>query len=217
MTKLLRELKRELLRQLGQRLADFGYPSRPSGQTFYRRIANGRTAIHAAFVEHDEDVDVTVDVAVRLDDVEDLVQRSNDMLSEKEKSETFTLGVELGNLARGEPLRWTVADVADVSRVVEEIVALLLSVGLPYMERYSQPAAAYELLAGNERSAWLHSPIDAERAKRVCALLLVLGRVSDVDDFAAKKLAFLKSNNDPGATAFSTFAAGLRRSSKLSG
>ncbi|HWO25765.1 MAG TPA: hypothetical protein VNO30_43815 [Kofleriaceae bacterium] len=210
MTRTLRELEHELLRETGKRLARFGFSTRPKGQTFHHDIDGGRVGIHLSFIEHESDVDVTVDVAIRFDAVEDLVHRSNKLLSKKEKADTFTLGAELGNLERGEPFRITVSTTGEVGRAADGIERKLETVGLPYIEQYSQPGAAYSLLSRDDREVWVHSPIHAERAKRACALLEVMGRHSEITDIGAKKLSFLKSVNDPGAAVFSRFLAELQ-------
>lgn len=168
--------------------------------------------MHVSFIEHAADVDVTTDVAVRFDAVEDLIHRSDKLLSPKEKAQTFTLGAELGNLERGEPFRSTLAIQSDILRVAEGIMTKLESVGLPYIERYSRPEAAYDLLSKDDRTAWIHSPIHAERARRACALLVIMGRRPEITALAAQKQAFLQSINDPGAAAFERFLAELRLS-----
>lgn len=207
----LREWERTLLQDTGQRLARSGFATRPKGQTFHRDIEGGRAAVHLSFIEHPADVDVTVDVAVRIDAVEDLVHRSERLLSSKEKAQTFTLGAELGNLERGEPFRLTLAAEGDVPRAADGILAKLASVGLPYLDRCARPDAAYDLLSKDDRAAWVHSPIHAERAKRACALLVVLGRQAELPQLVARKQAFLESIKDPGLAAFSRFVAELPR------
>ena len=205
----LRELEHKLLQETGKRLVRFEFSLRPRQQSFYRDIDGGRVAIHLSFIRHTEDVDVTIDVAICFDAVEDLVHRSNNLLSRKEKAQTFTLGAELGNLECGKPFRLTLASDADVPRVVEGIVTKLEAIGLPYIERYSAPEAAYGLLSRDDREVWVHCPIHAERAKSACALLIVMGRHSEIANLAAQKQAFLQSMNDPGAATFAEFVAQL--------
>jgi hypothetical protein len=209
MTVALRELERNLLQELGRRLVRFGFSSKPKGQTFYRDIDGGRVAVHVSFIEHVADVDVTTDIAIRFDAVEDLIHRSDKLLSPKAKAQTFTLGAELGNLERGEPFRLTLATHGDVPNIAEGTMTKLASVGLPYIEHYSSPETAYTLLSKDDRTAWMHSPIHAERAKRACALLVIMGRQSEIANLAVQKQAFLQSMNDPGAAAFARFLAEL--------
>jgi hypothetical protein len=165
--------------------------------------------VHLSFIEHEHDVDVTADVAVRFDAVEELVHRSNKLLTKKEKAATFTLGAELGNLESGEPHRVSLAADSDVEQAAEHLVSKIETVGLPYLEQYSQPESAYNLLARDDRDVWVHSPIHAERAKRACALLAVMCRHSEIEALGRQKLSFLESVRDPGAAVFSRFLAEL--------
>lgn len=195
------DLERTLLSEIGRGLNEFGF-SRPKGQTLERRTEAGRVAVHLSFIEHETDLDVTTDVAIRFDSVEELVHRSNELLSKEEKSQTFTLGAEVGTLKTGQPLRWTVTSHPDISAVAAAILAELREVALPYIDQYSQMENAYDLLSGDDREAWVHSPVHGERAKRACAMLIVMGRRSEVRALAERKLAFLRSVNDPGIPLF---------------
>ena len=206
-----RQLERDLLDALGGHLPGLGFPSRPKGQTFFRPLEGGLAATHLTFIEHEQDLDVTVDVAIRFHSVEELVHRTNKLRSVTGKTETFTLGAELGNLEQGQPYRITVGEQGGVADAVDRIVSKLVTVGLPYIEVYSHPEAAYEVLARDDREAWVHSPIHAERAKRACALLAVLDRHAEIPALGARKLLFLKSLHDPGATAFSSFLSELSK------
>jgi hypothetical protein len=182
-------------------LTRFGF-SGPKGQTFERKSETGRVAVHLSFIEHETDFDVTTDVAIRFDSVEELVHRSNELLSRREKLQTFTLGAELGNLKTGEPLRWTVKRNADVSAVAASILAELQAEGFPYIEEYSQVESALDVLSRDDREVWVHSPVHWERAKRACALLIVMGRRAEVRALGERKLAFLRSINDPSIPLF---------------
>ena len=150
-----------------------------------------------------------MDVAVRFDAVEDLVNRSNPLLSSKEKTSTFTLGAELGNLEKGKPYRVRIATTEDIEPAAGQLVAKVETIGLPYLERYSDLHAAFEVLARDDREAWLHSPIHAARAKRACAILAVMGRHAELQAVAERKMSFLASLGDPSAGAFASFVAQL--------
>jgi len=205
-----RAIERGLLRDFGERVARLGFSSRPIGQTFLKPMHGGVSAAHLSFIEHENDFDVTVDVAIRFDAVEELVNQSNSLLSPKEKSATFTLGVELGNLLNGRPNRFTVSNSNDVATVSQQIVESLKEVGIPYIERFSNPNDAYEILSRDDHAAWLHSPIHSERAKRACAFLVVLGRRSELQAISERKLSFLESVQDPCRTAVSKFCSSLK-------
>jgi hypothetical protein len=172
----------------------------------------GRTCAHISFIQHEQDVDATLDVAVRFDAVENLANRWSKLLSNREKAATFTLGAELGNLERGEPFRVTLGKMEDVEGAVDALIAKFEKIGLPYLEQCSRPESAYGLLSKDTREGWINSPINWERAKRACALLAVMGRYSEIDNFGQQKLSFLESVNDPARTFFAQFLAELKDS-----
>lgn len=206
----LKEAQSALLSEVGKRLKVHGFKPRAAGQTFTRDSTHGRHAVHLTFIDHDTDFDVTADVAVRFDMVEDIVHRSNPLLSKAEKAKTYTLGAELGNIDRGEPYRWTVSRSADIPSVADQIERKLVEIGLPYLDTYGEPEAALEVLARDDRSAWLHSPIHAERAKRATALLVVLGRKEQIEELGRSKMEFLASINDPATAVFQRFLNTIR-------
>jgi hypothetical protein len=41
------------------------------GQSFYKDVSEGRSVFHISFIRHEADIDVTADVAVRIDVKED--------------------------------------------------------------------------------------------------------------------------------------------------
>jgi len=156
---LMKEVERALLKAVGQRIAASGFESRPVGQSFLRRSPLGRDSLHRSFVKHPCDFDVVADVAVRIDDLEDIVNVNDTLLSKKEKEQTYSLGAELGNISGQGQQRWNLASSADVTPVADRITASFNSIGLPYLDEASTIEGAYRLLTSPGRAAWLHSPI----------------------------------------------------------
>jgi hypothetical protein len=206
----LRELQTTLLEALGERLKAHGFSTRAKSQSFERKFDGGRAIVHLGFIAHATDFDVTADVAVRFDAVEELVNRSNQLLSKKEKSETATLGAELGNLERGQQMRWTVQTEPDVPAAAAAIYEALQRTGLPYLERYTDLDRAYEALASDDRAAWLHSPFHTSRAQRACAMLVLLKRSNELAALVERKIAFLQSAKDPLLPQFQKFVTDLQ-------
>ena len=109
----------------------------PREQSFTRKTLFGRQTFHVSFIRHAHDCDVTGDVAIRIDDLEDLLNEWNATLSKAEQKQTHSMGAELGNLSEGRQRRWTLASEDDIPEVVSSVMALFESVGLPYLEKYS--------------------------------------------------------------------------------
>ena len=154
---------------------------------------------------------MTADVAVRFDELEDLLNEYKGHLSEAEKKNTFSLGAELGNMSEGKQRRWTVAGLADVEPVSRSIMDAFSKIGIPYLEKYSNVETALEALSGDDRAAWLHAPIHGERAKCAISLAFLLGDRERFYELAAAKTAFLISRNDFGLQSFLQLRDALER------
>jgi hypothetical protein len=64
----MKELRKRLLEEIAARLKSEGY--RKSQQTFARDFPGGRWLFHVAFIPHADDFDVTTDVAIRHDSIQ---------------------------------------------------------------------------------------------------------------------------------------------------
>jgi hypothetical protein len=211
-------LKEEVLSGFGEKLEQRGFARKKRDpQTFYRAIAGGWHAVHLAFVDHRVDFDIAVDIAIRFDRVEELVNERNQLLSKAEQQRTATMGCELGNLTYGRGMRWTVATEADVQTVVRSIEEMVTTVALSYFDRFNSFEAALEVLSRDDREASMHSPIDVARAKRAVALAFLLKDPSRFRDVVSKKRKVLEDRGDAGAVAFLRFseALGARLSASL--
>lgn len=215
MRKSLRELENALLKEAGGRLEKYGFSARLREQAYYRTTPHGQSCIHLSLIKHVEDFDVTVDVGIRIDAIEDLISRFSEScrsdLPKQRRPKTFTLGVELGNLECGRPFRLKVALEDDVSRVADEIAMRVESLALPYICKYSNLEVALATLSRDDRDGWLHCPHNVKRAQAACALLAIMGRRSEIPELGAQKLSYLESIKDPQRSQFETFLSELVR------
>ena len=207
----IRELETALLTKLADQVGKHGFDTKPKGQSFYKKTPLGRSAFHVTFIRHRSDIDVTADVAVRFDELEDLLNQYRDNLSKAEKKNTFSLGAELGNISEGCQKRWTVASLDDVQPAAEAVLSALTSIGIPYLERYSDMNTALEVLSRDDEEAQLHSPIHGQRACRAIGLAFLLGRSQRFHQLAGAKTAFLTGRKDFGLSFFLEIKNGLER------
>jgi hypothetical protein len=161
-------LRSALLRSLGAQLNPMGF--RQSEQTFGKRWGAGKLLVHLSFVRHTDDFDVLVDVAVRLDAIEDRLNADRPQLSQRERANTATVGVELGNWSIGRPLRWTVSTPADLEPVVKGLLEELRRTGLPFLERFAQLEELERVLGADDKVARIICPI-AEKRRAVLAII----------------------------------------------
>ena len=207
----IKELQDALLVELDDQLATYGLKRPARSQSYYRKEPWGKTAFHVSFIKHRTDCDLTADVAVRIDELEKLVNANNPRIAASERNKTFSLGAELGNISEGRPKRWTLATLEDVKRVVPSVMATFQTVGLPYIERYASLQNAFEALTPNDRASWLHSPFHGERCKQIVALAFLLGKVGELDGLIQDCSRFLNDRNDSELADFLAFAEEIRR------
>jgi hypothetical protein len=197
-----------LLSALGARVRPLGFSAKATGQRFFRDISLGSQILHLSFIRNGEEFDVTVDVAIRISKLEEMLDPQESHRTRQEQMASF--GAELGNLSRGERIRWTVSDREDIEAVAESILNSFERIGLPYLERYSDLDQMLNALAPNDRSAWLHSPFHYWRCLRILGLCVLSGRHSEFDTLRDSCRQFLVRVKDPQVTSFDEFAARVR-------
>jgi hypothetical protein len=205
----LAELRKGLLDRMALAMPRYGFKEKPTGQSFHRSLPFGRWSFHVAFINHETDLDVTADVAVRVDAVEEMVHSGSKLLSDREKQQTATIGAELGNIADHRQKRWKIASQGDVENVAAAILEEFEKFGLPYLERYSDLEKMLDALSQNDPAAWLHSPVHSERCKRAVASALVLGKTDRASELRRRCEEFLEQRGDPGLQSFKEFASRL--------
>jgi hypothetical protein len=198
----IKELEKALLGSVAERVGAFGFDKKVKGQSFYKQTSFGRLAFHLSFIKHEADFDVTANVAVRFDELEDLINEDNELLSEAMKKNTFSLGAELGNISGVGQKRWTVASPADVESVSRSIMDAFARIGVPYLEKYSNMETALDALSGDDQAAWLHSPLHDARAVRAIGLAFLLGDRERFAQIADAKMAFLVARYPLGLQPF---------------
>lgn len=206
----IKELQNAVLVALGSDLVSDGFPSKPIGQSFRRPFSEGKNSLHVSFIPHANDVDFTLDVAVRFDRAEQLISEFEKSQGEIPTKNAFTLGAELGNLIDRQPRRFSVESNADVQPAVASAFEFYMAVGATYLVKYSQPDVALDALAGDAPSAWIHSPFHSARAISAVALAKEYRGLEHALLIAEKKLEFLASVEDGfGAERIKSFAAFL--------
>jgi hypothetical protein len=190
------DAQRELLADLGLKLRPWGFNPKPSGQDFYQNRPNGKWAFHVSFIPHKDDFDLTAHVAVRINELEDLVNKYDSKRNPAEKRKSMTLGAELGNLSRGQPVRWTVADRGDIPDVCDKVVEAFERIGLPFLHTYSDLASVYHALLSSEPKNMHLAPILGPRYMRVVIAANVLGHIDEVKTLSAKYEAELSATED---------------------
>lgn len=198
-------MQKDLLALLGNSIAGCEFSKKCIGQTFYRSSSECKHALHVAFIPHKFDFDFTLDVAIRFNRAEELIAKFDKSRGVKPTANGFTMGVELGNLADGKPRRFGITEVADIPMTANEGFSFFKAVGLPYLDKYSDPERALDVLSGSSKASWLHSPVHSKRAISVVAMAWVYVGEKSALALARKEEEFLESRNEFGLDRFREF------------
>lgn len=201
----LKQLEQDLIDAMAEEISRYGFSKNASQQSFIRAVGIGQWILHLSFVEHEGDFDVTADVAIRVEAVETMINKSNRLLTSTEKKRTATCGAEVGNIVDGRQRRWTVSNPGDINPTAAAIAKEFRVFGIPYLERFSDLKTMLQQLTQHDKSAWLHSPIHPMRCKTIVALAMVLEEHDQASVLATTCAEFLKSRNDPGLQSFRQF------------
>ena len=207
-----KQLEEELLSAIAQRITVYGFRQRGKSfrQDFVRTFSLGKQVFHVGFIAHDNDFDVTADVAIRFDELEDLVNQAKEWLSNSHKKETHSIGAELSNISELGQMRSTVASSTDINPVADSLMRSFNDIGLPYLEKYSDMNSALDALQADNKEAWLHSPFHVERAMKAIGLAFLLGNQEKFKEIATRKTEFLSGRGEPGIEPFLRLKSDLK-------
>lgn len=200
----LQNCRRALMQDVGRLVEPLGYKPILSQQMFVRRFAEGKAALHLAFIKHPGDFDVVANVAIRLDQLEDILNGARTYLSDNKKRDTYSFGAELGNISRVGQVRWTVRALTDTKEVAQEVVSYFRKVGLPFIASVTTLEDAYVVLTKSEDLARLYLTPRSRRAESTVALAKLLGK-SDVAQIAKENMNWLENVNDAGLSQYKKF------------
>jgi hypothetical protein len=158
---------------------------RRTEQTFWKELGDCRLVFHVSVIRHSEDVELMTDVAVRHHAVEDLLNNERPGLRPREKKQTATVGVELGNWVNGQPHRWIVSTLSEVDAVAADIFDWFRRIGKPFLERFQSLDEVFRVLEADGSEAELTCPIKDRRRKTT----LVVQRVREQSNKALARLA----------------------------
>lgn len=158
-------LHRPLLDALIPRMSGWKFVARE--RHFVKRPTEGIVWImHLTFINHVEDFDAVVDVAI------DFVQG---------KKIVAVIGAPLGNIAGVGQTRFRTTGLQDIPKVVEGILEEFQRVGIPFLEKYSDAAKVLAIVKEGGREAGLISPYESLRPQKIAALEEMLGGAKPLD------------------------------------
>jgi hypothetical protein len=189
-------IKDKLLGLLAREVSLFGFIRHGKSHSFYKTTPFGKQAIHINISSDKRTLSVSVNMAVRFNKLEDVVNQVHGHLTNIEKRNTFSIGVELGNYEDGRPQYQQMHSDADVSSCVSEIVDGIVTVALPFFERFSTLQSVFSVLSGETKESQRLCPFDHQRAERVCASAYLLGLNTEFHKLSLSMAEMLERNRD---------------------
>lgn len=196
-----KEQKDYIVSEISKRLNDLGFINKVSGQSFLCKINIGMAMIHLSFINHENDFDVTISVSIRVNQVEDIINKSNELLKKSEQSKTSTIGCELGNLITGNQKRYSIYEQTNLDLVINEMIESIKSYAFPFIEKYCELENIYQIVIRDDKESWWISTFHHKRAQTAIILSKLL-RKGDFDDIFNVKKEFLVKRNDYGLELF---------------
>ncbi|ASI76756.1 hypothetical protein LKM01_27110 [Bacillus pacificus] len=191
-----KELKLKLMQSIGEGLKEDAYKVRITQQSFVKKFDKGKISMHLAFIDHPEDFHVTMDVGIRFDELENMKNQWDEGLTIKEKKETYTIGVELGNLVHREQKRWCVEKETDILPVTIDILKEVKQYFIPYIDKYVDIENVFDLcVRDDEEAALLGTTFEGYRAQNAIGLALILNKEEMLEQIIEKKKKHLKTRD----------------------
>jgi hypothetical protein len=147
------ELHAALLRELTPLLP--GWKFIASQRHFQHNEGAVNWLLHLAFVNHEADFDAIGDVAV-------------EFLAGRKR--VAIVGAQLGNIAGVGQTRHAVSSAAAAAEAARSLVLEFQQVGLPFLQRYSDPATTAAVLQTDGPESRLISPLQENHATQIAAL-----------------------------------------------
>jgi hypothetical protein len=150
-------LHQEVIEKMADRFPNWRFVT--STRSFVRQNGNCKWYLHLAFVNHVDDFDVVVDLAV-----EHLMG----------KQRICILGAELGNILGTGQHRWSVGPNSSALAAAKSVQALFDEVGVPFLKRFTELAEVVRILRTDEKTTRLIFPFEqnpALEADRIASLM----------------------------------------------
>lgn len=169
----------------------------------FRKTEYGNIKFCGGPIYHKHDFDIVFELGLRHKKVDEMVFM--DRGRSAKDNWTCTVGAELGNLRDRTQQRWTIQADTSLPLVATEVAELYKQVGMPFISTYESLEMVFETLIGDDKLAWLISPIHQHRARiAVVAALLLLGPDA-ASNTATTKCRQLHERNDKQLDEFHKF------------
>lgn len=199
-----------MLSELTERMRDHSFKCHAANRCYGRTYEWGEASIYLHVIPHAHDFDMTANVSVRLEAVEQLVNQACPWLTASQKRQTATMGAEFGNLLGTGQKRWKSTNDDDARHNAALIYNDIVNIALPYIAHYSNLRNALEILRRDDRIAWIHAVPHGARAARAIAVAWLLGDSPTLEEIIRSKLEYVREMDTINLPALEVLIKSLR-------
>lgn len=152
-----------------------------------------------------------MDVGIRFDELEEMKNIHNALLSAKEKNKLLVL-VQNSVMCLNVNKRWTINRETDIELISNNIYKTIEKVAFPYIEKYLNMENAFKGCLNDGKESWLITGIDSKRAMNAVGLAKILNKTEQIDEIIQYKIKFLEEKNDFEFNLFTNFTNVIRES-----
>ena len=167
------QLKKKFVSSFAERAKKYGLMKK--GDEFHRPTPFGLAGMRLGISRNLNCIDIAPAIFVRISELEKLREEFYTSILHRKFDSKFSVAGNIGNIRNNVYRKWQIYNDTDIEPSVNEIVAMFETVGIPYIEKFTEPSQMISGLLDRTSNGNL-SPLAGERAKLVIFLTYILNR-----------------------------------------
>jgi hypothetical protein len=185
-----KELMGPMLSRIEVELSPHGFLKNGTKQALYCKTPPGNETVHVALNNIGIGIEVDPNLAIRFDDLEDLIfENTTDFAIKNKRS---TIGCYLKNIMPFEKA-WLVSNPSDIDSIGDSIVLAIKEYGFPFFTRFSEQQVVLNVLVNDELMANTICAIPLSRALVTVGLAFLEKEQKIFEDSSQKLDRWLES------------------------
>ena len=166
--------------------------------------------MHLAVVKYPDEVFVTCDIGLRHDVIEEMVNRNNSLITEKEKRGTFTVGWTFRDDSEGAPKTRKITEEQDAETVGTFIAGHVMDAAHSFYTKFEDLKYVYDNANKDDSASGRIQMAPLGRAQRAVACAIILGKPPDeLTEVIERKRVYLSESHAVYLKHFNIFLSNL--------
>src|SRR5271157_2756505 len=173
----LKDLREKFLYKISDLLVNYGFNNKPNNDR--KKTDFGYIALYFGSVIYNTESLVTISpsLAIRFDEVENLLNLNRDNIKDSVKKRTNTIGGQIGNIYNHKYKDWRISYESDIINICNDIIKFYEMVCIPYIEKYSNLEVILNvLLSGDDDEKSKLVLTEIQEAELAIAIAYVLDK-----------------------------------------